>query len=499
MERAGLRLHTRIYSTLSVTIIAVAIVCLLAAVTVARPDAALAASVARGIADPSITAMSPADQGTALNEIKHQLRASYVRFFVSWAQVEPTAPVAGQPVYDPTSPYMTSLATAIDQAVNHDHLRVILTFQDVPQWASDPQLWAQSGPVAGYQPFDAMSTTGPTPGVPGFKQFCQTIAAQFQGLVYGYEVWNEPNLYLSLYPQTTPGDSNFAAHLYIKMLTACSQGIRAGASATPSAPRYIIAGATAPRGMSRPNIYSTSPQRFAAVIKAAGPKVLALFDDYSHHPYTPGATPVSHLAPAALPANPGTTVSLENLGVLLKMFPTKHFFLTEYGYQTAACQSFAGQHVSQITQAEYLEQAYAYVARYRQVKMLLWFLLKDDAAGYASGFYTGLETGDGVPKRSWYAFAGGNALTLSSPTAISHGATLTLTGRLASSATANPLADQLVVVQSHAPGLPWATIKTVTTGAAGDYGFTLRPKASAYYRVAWLGVITSRTRHVTVR
>ena len=39
-------------------------------------------------------------------------------------------------------------------------------------------------------------------------------------------------------------------------------------------------------------------------------------------------------------------MNLQNLGTLLKVFPTKPFYLTEYGYQTAACASFSGQYVS---------------------------------------------------------------------------------------------------------------------------------------------------------
>ena len=45
-------------------------------------------------------------------------------------------------------------------------------------------------------------------------------------------------------------------------------------------------------------------------------------------------------APEAPPRDPTTTVNLQNLGTLLAIFPTKPFYLTEYGYQTAACASF---------------------------------------------------------------------------------------------------------------------------------------------------------------
>jgi hypothetical protein len=331
-----------------------------------------------------------------------------------------------------------------------------------------------------------------------FRAFCQDIAAQFQGQVYAYECWNEPNLYLSLFPQQTKHDILFGAHLYVRMLRSFSAGIRAGDPGSAGAPRpLVIAGATSPRGSANRNTFETSPQRFAAVIKATKGWA-SLFDAYSHHPYMPGASP--RLWPEAAPGSPSTTVTLENLGTLLKLFPGKPFFLTEYGYQTAACQAFTGQHVNQITQANYLRRAYAYVARYKQVKLLMWFDLKDDSPPGAPylGWYTGLQTAAGAAKRAWFVFAGGNHLTLSASSSIKRGATLTLTGEL-SCASVGGLAGKQLVVQRHLPGRSWSTAKTVVSQAGGLYSARLRPKASAYYRVTWLGVTTSRTRHVVVK
>jgi hypothetical protein len=184
--------------------------------------------------------------------------------------------------------------------------------------------------------------------------------------------------------------------------------------------------------------------------------------------------------------------------------------LTEYGYQTAACQAFTGQHVNQITQATYLRRAYAYVARYKQVKLLMWYDLKDSSPAGTPylGWYTGLQTASGAAKRAWFVFAGGNHLTLSAPASVKRGATLTLTGQLAC-ITVGGLPGNVgkpLVVQRHLPGRPWLTVKTVYSQAAGAYSgpaglYTaqLRPKASAYYRVTWLGVTTSRIRHVAVK
>jgi len=463
----------------STPILLVVVACLVATSAALWPGVASARTVARGIADSAITSMTADEQAAALHEIRSELGGTYVRFFVSWAAAEPQ-----QGPYDPASAYMTGVASAVSLA-RLNGLKVMITFQDVPKWASDQKYWGWES-TGGYKPHVAMSTTY----LPAFREFCQAIAIQFHGQVYAYEVWNEPNLYLDLFPQSTPQDKDFGAHLYVKMLKRCSAGIRAG---DPAA--LVVAGGTAPRGSFGHSEYATPPQRFAAVIKAAS--VSSLFDAYSHHPYTPGAS--RRLWPEAAPRDPNTTVNLQNLGRLLKLFPKKPFFLTEYGYQTAACQSFTGQHVDRITQASYLKRAYAYAARYPQVKLLMWFLLKDHKPQDPyQGFYTGLRTADGTAKLAWYAFARGNHLTLSAPASINSGAALMLTGQVSCASVGALAGKPLVVERRHGRG-SWSTVKTVYSGAAGAYTVQLQPKASAYYRVTWRGVVTSSTRYVRVK
>ena len=453
------------------------------------PGVAGARTIGRGIADPYIISL-PADQQTAtLHEIRSELRAGYVRFVVSWRDAEPQ-----QGAYDPASRYMAGVTSAVSQA-QADGLKVIITFMYVPKWASDKTYWHGPTMNYGYEPYGAMNIKCLT----DFRLFCQGVATQFRNQVYAYECWNEPNLWCFLFPQITSRDRNFGAHLYVKMLRRCSAGIRAG---DPKA--LVVAGATSPRGSSGASHSSASPLRFAGVIKAAG--VSKYFDAYSHHPYMPGGSP--RLWPEAAPRDPKGTVSLQNLGALLKLFPGKPFFLTEYGYQTAACTAFTGQHVDQITQALYLKRAYAYAARYPQVTLLMWYLLKDYSpqkpTPAADGFYTGLCTANGTRKRAWYAFARGDHLTLTAPASITSGASLTLTGQV-SCASVGGVAGQPLVVERRTAG-SWSAVKTVTSSAGGvytepvgDYTVDLRPKASAYYRITWRGVVTSPTRYVKVK
>jgi len=95
--------------------------------------------------------------------------------------------------------------------------------------------------------------------------------------------------------------------------------------------------------------------------------------------------------------------SICNISQLLRLFPgkpQKPFHLTEYGYTTHWMPQF-GEGVTQAQQASYLRKAYSMLAKYRQIKVLTWFLVQD-----VRSCYTGLQELGGDRKRSWYAFAG---------------------------------------------------------------------------------------------
>jgi hypothetical protein len=364
------------------------------------------AKLARGIADPTLTTpgsgMIESVQAEALDQIGPQLGASYVRFVVSWAAAQPISRTA----------YDESYLQGVDRAValaKADGLKVILTFCYVPKWASDRNYWnGTSNPydIKGYNARYVPKTDDETT-MTAFRDFCREMAERFQASAY--ECWNEPNLHITLYPQSTKKDPNFGAHVYIKMLRQFSAGIRA-ADPTDGTRAVRIAGSTSSRGYSASAPLSsrrmmTSPQRFARELKARGAS--KYFDAYAHHPYAPGAT--RDKWPSAPPRDPSTCVNLQNLGTLIKLFPTKPFYLTEYGYQTAACSSWSGQFVTPAVQAKYLKDAYSYVARkYPQVKLLMWFLLDDwspsGRAGDYQGNYCGLRYIDQSKKPAWYAF-----------------------------------------------------------------------------------------------
>src|SRR5450830_972986 len=152
MKRPESRVHmcSRAAST---AIPLVVVACLVATGAALWPGVASARTVARGVADSAIISMSADQQAAVLHEIRYELGGTYVRFFVSWAAAEPQ-----QDAYDPASTYMTGVASAVSLA-RQNGLRVMITFQDVPKWASDQKYWDRGNWPVGYKPYVAMSTT----------------------------------------------------------------------------------------------------------------------------------------------------------------------------------------------------------------------------------------------------------------------------------------------------------------------------------------------------
>ena len=446
------------------------------------PLTAARASVGRGLCVGELvaTVADPTVKAKVIGEIADDLNAGWVRLVVIWPSLEPA-----QGQYSDT--YLANLDYAINE-LRARAVKLVLTFVYTPQWASDSSFWDDSpaGFPKGYAPRypirdGALDDMGAT---------AEMLATRYAGLVKAYECWNEPNLWGYIYPQRTTGDDSFGARTYLKYLKAFSAGVRRG---DPAA--LVVAGSTAPIGLN--DKYRTSPQRFARFLKEHD--AAAHFDVYSHHPYTPGGS--VNRAPDRPPNDSSTTVTLYNLGQLLRLFPAKPFYLTEYGYNTSPSRDFGGMTVTKVEQATYLKKAYAYAGRYSQVKNLFWFLVKDaHSVGNPPdwGVYTGLRETDATRKLSWFAFAGGNRLTIEAPRSARYGAVVRVTGKL-SSAAMGTLANRTLVLESRRlSGGAWRTLKTTRTGSGGNYRFWVKAAGSRVYRVAWRGVRNSATRTVKV-
>ena len=406
------------------------------------------------------------------------VNAAWSRVFVYWDQLEPKAPwQVGYAGYDQT--YLHELDTVV-QALRDQGIKVILTGSDTPSWARD----------TAYQRYfnaDNLSTanvrTGDARVLSAFQGFAKFIAQYFAAAgVEHFEVWNEPNL--RLLPQVV-GGRVVGPESYRKMLVAFSKGVHAA-----NGDAVVIAGATSRMGSNGTNPGSTSPQWFARYLKSRGAS--RWFDAYSHHPYS---TRMSNPSPSAQPRRPDISVTLGNLPVLLKLFPTKPFYLTEYCYSTGANDAFVLS-VSPADQARYLRQAYALCGTraYRQVKVLLWFLIRDWQSNPSNpdskGVYTGLVDHRDQRKPSWWAFVGGNRLTISAPSSAAAGALFSVGGTLTTRD-----GDQAgVTVRLQKRPLTsgaWTTVADQKTAGAGAYSFQVRQSAGTRYRVIWDGVVES--------
>jgi hypothetical protein len=279
------------------------------------------------------------------------------------------------------------------------HVNVILTPTSVPEWASDRRLWASppTGFPPGYGPWFAIDP-GNARVVAAFQGMMAYLAQQLGPLgATRFEVWNEPNLSRTLYPQRRGTQGDYGLRVYDAMLRACWRGVK-----SVDRSYTVIAGATAPAGNNSKG--ATSPISWARQLKKHG--MARYFDAYSHHPYT--LTGSVNPAPGQQPDDPRHMVTLANLSVLLKIFPAKPFYLTEYGYATGYNPHF-GCEVSRAVQATYLRKAFAMAASHKQVKALVWYAMRDWAPDPRrpgpDGVYTGLMTLHGGLKPSWRAFA----------------------------------------------------------------------------------------------
>ena len=453
----------------------VATVLCMSAVLAAVAASAQAGTVLRGTSDGALTQKGAKNTAATVAFLADKLHTQMLRFDLRWRRLEPQ-----RGVYDQT--YLDQLAQTIHTAAG-DGLKVIITMYDTPKWASDTTLWKYVPP--GYHAGVYHSIYPPAPNrLADYQALAEKLATTFKGDVLGYECRNEPNAWFSLYPQRLPSDPAYGVRRYAAMLTAFSKGIRAG---DPSA--LVIAGSTAPTGLN--NDLGTSPQRFASELKSmVDPSV---FDAYSHHPYTVGGT--KDIAPEAMPHYPQFTVSLGNISTLLKIFPSKPFYISEYGYYTEY-RIAMGIYVNQVTQARFLPRAYAYAARFPQIKALIWYPYQDngpaDPPPDNNGCYSGLVTTTGAFKLSWFAFAGGNTLTLK---AAPLGRSTRLSGKLTTSL--GGLRGKALVLYRKTLGQPWRVAKNLITGSGGSFHATLRVSRKTFFKVAWIGVASSST--LTVR
>jgi polysaccharide biosynthesis protein PslG len=492
----GLRTETPTRCLLYIVTLTVLCLGIAGAALLSPPPAS--AACARGIVDNRLEYSNQVDLPSVPGLVDamgpNGLNATWTRVLVRWSYLQPKEPgvaYAGDANHDGYDDhYLTELDTVM-AAFQAQHIQVILTGSDVPRWAANPK-YIRNGRYS-----NAVPLVGSPKVLKAFQQFGHFLVQHFRQYdVHHFEVWNEPNLATGIWPQTI-GKKHIGPDAYLKMLKAFWTGAK-------QADRHsvVIGGATSRFGSPGNDDGSSSPQWFAKYLKDHG--AAKWFDAYSHHPYTKrGSDPV----PSVPPKEASKAVTLGNISVLLKLFPTKPFYLTEFCYSTVQApqrDAFVVA-VSRADQARYLRQAYDVAGRYRQIKVMLWFLVKDwqSDTNPDVGVFTGLVDKSDQRKPAWYAFVGGNKLSATAPASAAAGSTFTVSGKLTirdvPAAMDVPGAGFPVLLQRRGlAGGNWSTVTTpaATTDAGGAYSFSVTQTAGSQYRVIWDGVCESAPQSV---
>ena len=158
--------------------------------------------------------------------------------------------------------------------------------------------------------------------------------------------------------------------------------------------------------------------------------------------------------------------------------------------------------MTEAQQASYLRKACRMAATHPQIKLLLWFLDRDvSPTGTSSdpnGTYLGLRRLNGSPKPAWYAFAGGNRLSLAAPAVVRRGVRVRLHGRLTCATVGGLPGKRLVVWGQRAA----AAARRHAASPAAPAAITRQPQGRAVtqrLRVIWTGVVSSRIRLLLTR
>ncbi|MEO9177114.1 MAG: hypothetical protein ABI317_16490 [Gaiellales bacterium] len=329
------------------------------------------------------------------------------RFTIFWSQVAMTKPAQARNSDDPA--YNWAPVDQVVQQMTQLNIPVLLTIRGTPKWAGG----------------GSKGLNGPKRNL-DLQSFAYAAADRYSGQhivgtsttplpkVVRWEAWNEPNLASNLLPQwKAVGTRKIAGDpfcfgkswvqtsptIYRGILNAIYRGVHS-AGTSDGVTETVAGGSTAPYGggpcASAPGV---APLAF---LRALVKKPVSL-DVWSHHPYR-------NQRQSAKPYK-GDNIDIQGMprlyAALNKAFPGRKVlvWVTEFGAQTNPPDRFQG--VSLAAQARPLKAAYTLFKKSGRVKMLVWFLVRDeDIAGrpFAQGFQTGLEYFSGKRKPSFNVF-----------------------------------------------------------------------------------------------
>jgi Glycosyl hydrolase catalytic core len=380
-----------------------------AAAASATPDAKRSTSLLVGINDEATTLYG--DPDTAFQTLT-TLGVRVLRVNLYWGGTE--WGVANLKPADPAEPgdpaYNWTLYDRLVRYAAASGIKVVFSILFTPAWAND----GAGRNVAPTDPAD-------------LETFAHAAAVRYSGYwtppswqqdpSYGngdtplpavtmWTAWNEPNNPVWLKPQYKRVDGKWrieSAFQYAKICTAVYTGIHTVLISPERGPvpgETVACGVTGPRGNDAPGSARPEPDPISFMV-AAKRFGLQHFDVWAHHPYPlSGSDP-----PSYVPSPVEHAVVLGNIGTLLQkltqLWGPKHLWITEYGYQTnPPNHTIFG--ISWARQATYMAQAYAIARANPRIDMMLWYLVRDDAA--RTGWQSGLLTAAGRPKPSFGVF-----------------------------------------------------------------------------------------------
>ena len=335
-----------------------------------------------------------------------KLNPEVFRFTIFWSQVARRRPASARNSDDRA--YNWSHVDLAAKQISALHIPLLLTIVSTPAWAG--------GGSKGLAAPKRMSD---------LQNFAYAAASRYDGThadasgetlpaVVRWEAWNEPNLQAHLKPQwkavgTTRqvgrpfcfGKSWVPASpgIYRGILNAIYRGVHAAGKAA-GLTESVAGGATAPYGRGPCAVVpGFAPLAF---LRDLVEKPVSL-DVWSHHPYRNSR---QNAAPFR-----GDNIDVQGMprlyAALTKAFHGRRVpvWVTEFGAQTKPPDTRQG--VTLAAQARQLRQAVSTFQKSGRVKMLVWFLVRDeDIAGrqFAAGFQSGLEFFNGKQKPAFAVF-----------------------------------------------------------------------------------------------
>jgi len=326
----------------------------------AQPSIADASSRAvYGVQDDAWLVHGPGTLESRL-DVLDAMGVDVVRYTVRWSLIAETRPQSEGDDRDPA--YDWSEPDAVLRGLRRHGIDPVVTLYGSPRWANGDRSpnWAPKSALA-------------------FGSFARAIASRYPWIRY-WTIWNEPNRPEWLRP-TTP------ATYVRKILNPAYAAIRATIRDA-----RVGGGMTAPRA----GTGGVSPVSWIAAMGT----LHARLDAYAHHPYPGKPQSETPWSPACNRCSSITMADLERLVRLVRRaFGPKRIWLTEFGYQTNPPDAFLG--VAPDRQAAYVASAARRVEEAPSVDMLIYFLVRDDAA--AEGWQSGFFDEDGNPKPSYTA------------------------------------------------------------------------------------------------